>query len=346
MTLDDPIVRSFEDLTLPPEEFGHRQHLWVAWCYLRNLPFEEATARFMRHLRAFAGAAGAANKVHVTMTCALLAILDERMRAPDLRDRGFDELLQAHPLFLDPWEGVLLDHYTREELASPEARARFLLPGRRERSLPAAEWERLGVCLRALLPHLERDRVAIAGGVAMELALPPGARARRRDRIGDLDLVFAGGGAVSRTAARDFLVSHYHSPEAGSRRLHLQLVDPRTRMRIDLFPDGAAGSAGVTSATVGGQAVRVLPLELILDHKLALLAGASAEKRIDVKHYADAKELAAVLGRPPPAIDTRVLGKDVYSKDVAARCERCDRSRDPPFPLAPKQEIFALLGYV
>ena len=60
MITDTEIVRGFEECTLSPAAFRHREHLLVAWTYLRALPFAEAAARFATNVRLFADAHGAA----------------------------------------------------------------------------------------------------------------------------------------------------------------------------------------------------------------------------------------------------------------------------------------------
>lgn len=126
--LTDPLVQAFESATLDPAAFHHRDHLYVAWCYLRALPVEEALARYVRHLRQLAAAAGAPHKFHATITWAYVVLLDAAMdRSPGAT---FDQLLADHPALLDHRAGALHDHYDREQLDSAEARQRFVLPKR------------------------------------------------------------------------------------------------------------------------------------------------------------------------------------------------------------------------
>jgi hypothetical protein len=189
-------------------------------------------------------------------------------------------------------------------------------------------------CLARLLPHL--GEVALAGGVAIALhtgrARPPA----------DLDLVAAGPHAIGRGIAADFLIVHYHLVP----RLMVQLVDPATRLRIDVFADRGGAIARARPMAIGGVAPRVLAIEDLLADKLELLAGASPERPVDPKHLRDAELLAARCGRAAPAVAAGCLRAEVYSTDVDARCPRCARSADADFPLAPKAAVFALLGYV
>jgi len=126
MATEAEILRDFEDCTLPPASFRHREHLLVAWTYLRAFPFAEAAARFATNVRRFADAHGASAKYHETVTWAYMAVLHERMHAS--RDLGFDELLAKNADLLDHERGALLAYYDSATLSSELARAVFVLP--------------------------------------------------------------------------------------------------------------------------------------------------------------------------------------------------------------------------
>lgn len=124
----DALVQAFERATLDPTRFRHREHLHVAWCYLRAMPLEDALGRYVHYLRKLTAALGVPGKFHATMTWAYLILLDEALqRSPDAT---FDELLAAHPALLDHRAGALHAHYDRAQLDSEEARRRFVLPRR------------------------------------------------------------------------------------------------------------------------------------------------------------------------------------------------------------------------
>jgi hypothetical protein len=128
VVLTDPLVVAFETATVDPSRFHHREHLYVAWHYLRVLPLEEALARYVRHLRQLVVALGAPGKFHATMTWAYVVLLHDAMeRTPGTT---FDELLALHPAILDHRGGALAAHYEAAQLDSDEARRRFVLPRR------------------------------------------------------------------------------------------------------------------------------------------------------------------------------------------------------------------------
>jgi hypothetical protein len=124
----EALVRAFESATIDPARFHHREHLLVAFAYLRELPLEQALARYVDHLRRLTVALGVPEKFHATITWAYVVALHDAMAEHPGLD--FDALVQACPQLLDHRSGVLAMHYDRAELDSPRARARFVLPRR------------------------------------------------------------------------------------------------------------------------------------------------------------------------------------------------------------------------
>lgn len=128
--LDDPQVRAFEAAAVDPSAFGHREHLFVAWCYLKELSLEQAVPRYVHHLQQLTRALGAPHKYHATMTWAYVVLLSESMYSPGLEGADFDALLARCPRLLDARGGLLHDYYDAGELSSDHARRRFVLPRR------------------------------------------------------------------------------------------------------------------------------------------------------------------------------------------------------------------------
>jgi hypothetical protein len=151
--------------------------------------------------------------------------------------------------------------------------------------------------------------------------------------------------AVSPTVAEAFLVSHYHVVQPGVPKFMVQLVDPVTRIRVDIFPDLVGSLTRSTGVEVGGHLTRMLVLDDILEHKLLTISKASPTNPIDPKHADDADALGKLLQRSIPAVAHGSLVKDVYGTDADLGCRRCELSRTTGFLLAPKNEIFRLLGW-
>lgn len=126
---DATLVVRFEDATLPPEELGHREHVRLAWIYLRGAPFEVAALRFCTGLRRFAEAIGKADRYHETITWAYLALVNERLQA-EAEPGDFDAFARANPDLFAPKLGALTTHYDEGTLHSSAARRAFLLPRR------------------------------------------------------------------------------------------------------------------------------------------------------------------------------------------------------------------------
>ena len=96
---DRELVEQFEACTLPPEHFSHRNHVRVAWVYLREAPFAEARDRFVVSLKRYATSLGAATKYSEAITFAYMEAIQERMQ--DGRWVSFDDFATANPELFD-----------------------------------------------------------------------------------------------------------------------------------------------------------------------------------------------------------------------------------------------------
>jgi len=206
--------------------------------------------------------------------------------------------------------------------------------------------DRLECCLTRLLPHLDYEDIALTGGVAISVHLAARGLRRRHQVVGDLDFVTRRCEVVRPGVTAEFLVSHFHQPQPGNPKFLIQLVDPVSLFRVDIFPDLVGSIRRAAVCDIAGMQVRVLDPDAILDHKLATLAMASTLRLVDEKHYRDAVLLGNVYGREVPSVPSAHLCNEEYSHDLATKCPRCDASLDAMFVLAPKQRIFDVLGYV
>jgi len=134
---DRELLTSFEDCTLPPSEFTHRNHVRVAWLYLRERPLLDALTHFVASLKRYAGSLGAGAKYHETITFAFLFLIHERMRR--LECATFEEFAEANE---DLFANVLERYYSKDVLASELARTTFVMPDsgstRQETAVPNA----------------------------------------------------------------------------------------------------------------------------------------------------------------------------------------------------------------
>jgi hypothetical protein len=108
------------------ESFHHRDHIRMAWSYLKEMGFAEGARRFTEALQRFAAKNGQPQLYHATITWAYIVAINERIeRDPERQWNDFardnEELFAWKPSMLDAL-------YRPETLASDFARRVFLLP--------------------------------------------------------------------------------------------------------------------------------------------------------------------------------------------------------------------------
>jgi len=125
---DRDFLSEFESAAIPRDRWTHREHLRVAFLYLRDLPFADALVRLRSGIQALNRANGvrdtATSGYHETLTVAwarVVASVVERGAAED-----FDSFAQRNPSLLD--KHVLGAYYSNERLFASEARATFVEP--------------------------------------------------------------------------------------------------------------------------------------------------------------------------------------------------------------------------
>lgn len=125
---DRQFVTDVESGRLMPAAFSHRAHLRLAYSVLAEHDDEHATELFRAALQRFIARHGIdPAKFHETLTRAwLLAVRHFMDRAGDTD--SFDDFIARDPRLLDA--SVMTTHYSKERLASPEARATFVTPDR------------------------------------------------------------------------------------------------------------------------------------------------------------------------------------------------------------------------
>ena len=120
------LLDRFVDTTLPADQFHHRQHVEVAWLFVRRHGMPEALSAFTQAIKRFADAKGATGLYHETITWAfLLLIADRQARHPADTWQQF-EAANADLLVWKP--SILNRYYSKELLASDLARRTFLMP--------------------------------------------------------------------------------------------------------------------------------------------------------------------------------------------------------------------------
>jgi hypothetical protein len=123
---DTQFLRQFEDLSLPPEEFGHRGHLRLAWLYLSKYPLEEAITRIATGISRYANGLGATGKFHHTLTEAIVRIMASRLEGTSYNN--LDDYLSCNPDLVNDVAKVVRHYYSDQCLNSAEARQGFIAP--------------------------------------------------------------------------------------------------------------------------------------------------------------------------------------------------------------------------
>ena len=122
---DAEFIRAFEDCTLPNEFFHHRDHLRLAWIYLRIYGERGARTRMSESIRRFAAFHGKSDKYHETMTLAWLRLVANAMAAVP-HDASFDQMILRSPELLQ--KQTVEKYYSSAALSSGAARACWIEP--------------------------------------------------------------------------------------------------------------------------------------------------------------------------------------------------------------------------
>lgn len=119
-------LNRFERRELGPEHFDHEGHLLMAWTHLQRYEPQEASQRVCDGVRELAKIFGAPDKYSHTLTIAFMRIIAERL--PGDEEQDFAGFLAANQDLVEDAESVILNHYSRHRLTSPEARLGWLEP--------------------------------------------------------------------------------------------------------------------------------------------------------------------------------------------------------------------------
>ena len=125
MTIEySELLTQFEALEINPAEFGHQQHVQVAYEMLHKYSFLDASAKYAMAINMIATNAGAPEKFHLTITLAFLSLIAERIHTT--KQSNFEEFIAENEDLLS--KSVLSKWYSDEQLNSELARTHFLLP--------------------------------------------------------------------------------------------------------------------------------------------------------------------------------------------------------------------------
>ena len=117
---DEEFAAAVERCETPNEGFHHRDHLRLAWIYVRRYGAVEAGPRIADTIRRFAAHHGQSTKYHETMTQAWLILMAAA------GGTSFEEAIAQRPELLD--KDYLSVYYSTGVLNSDDAKTRFLAP--------------------------------------------------------------------------------------------------------------------------------------------------------------------------------------------------------------------------
>ena len=120
------LLNRFESLEIAPQDFHHKEHVYVAFSMLEKYDFVTACAKYASTIRAMAESVGVPEKFNATITFAFMSVIAERKAR--MSNADLTEFLDSNPDLLSA--SVLADWYTKERLDSEIARSQFLLPDR------------------------------------------------------------------------------------------------------------------------------------------------------------------------------------------------------------------------
>lgn len=118
---DEQFAHAFENCEISNADFHHRDHVRLAWFYLRRYGPEEADGRIAAAIRNFAGRHGKLDKYHETMTIAWM-----RLVAPAAALASFDDVTTAHPRLFD--KNLIREFYSDALLSGDAAKKTFVEP--------------------------------------------------------------------------------------------------------------------------------------------------------------------------------------------------------------------------
>jgi hypothetical protein len=122
---DEDFLHAFEDLSLSAELFHHREHIRVAWLYLKSSDASRAAERMSASIRRFANHHGATQKYHHTLTLAWMRLVAAALvETPE--DYSFEQFFAAHPEVTD--KSILGKFYSTELLQTTAAREGWVEP--------------------------------------------------------------------------------------------------------------------------------------------------------------------------------------------------------------------------
>lgn len=230
------------------------------------------------------------------------------------------------------------------------------------------EANRIDSCLQKLLPHLKEDQITLVGGLAIRYLLTKAGIDYPNREFNDLDLMAQSASVVLPTVAQDFLIYHYH-PQIKD-NFYIVLVDPETKIKIDIFDNNPVALETVV-VPYQGRELRLRSIEDQLTKTVFDIQRISKEKKVDPKQFSDTKLLSSVADMEVADRIWKQRGYTEYPDSIAeaiGRAEeiaknhpdwvqakpfrrpkpyKCDDCQDTlGFHVTPMEQIYQILGYI
>jgi len=122
---DEEFLAAFESGAIANADFRHREHLRMAWLYVRRDGPAIGALRVREGIRRFAAAHGVPHLYHETLTGFWTRLLTHAVEAFPELDR-FDDVLGCYAGFED--RRLPYRHWRAETLDSPAARGQWVEP--------------------------------------------------------------------------------------------------------------------------------------------------------------------------------------------------------------------------
>ena len=129
MASDGEFLRAFEEKRWPLEKWHHRDHVRLAYLYLRAYPFGEAADRIREGIKAHNAAHGVVegptSGYHETMTIAWLRLVEMVLAEYGAEETG-EKFCDAHPELME--KKILRLYYSKDLFMSARAKGEFVEP--------------------------------------------------------------------------------------------------------------------------------------------------------------------------------------------------------------------------
>ena len=123
-------VQRFENQTLAPEYFDHLGHIRLARLYLLEYELDQAISQISQGIQDYARSLGAADKFHLTITDAIMRIINKRLAGNETDD--WESFLDKNSDIVEDSLSVLYQYYSEDVLMSDKAKRTLVLPDKRD----------------------------------------------------------------------------------------------------------------------------------------------------------------------------------------------------------------------